>query len=102
MSLHPLREKDEVRDCPGCLMCKPAVDILGNPIWNWDRLPIICRGTGQLGNPDAEKVIEVFILFRHWRWRHVGHQAVMGEFSTKAEALAAARAALGGGESDAD
>jgi len=85
MSLHPLRAEDEVRPCPPCR------DLLKMSNCT------VCNGTGQLGDPDAELVIEVFHGGgRRWHIRSGCPNNLRGQcgYATHDEALAAARKAL--------
>ena len=88
-SLHPLLEADEVRPCPGCIKCA----LSGNgPDYLSVHAEDGCDGTGQLGDPDAERCIEVAKLVRGYGWKNYGENYAIG-YSTPEAALAAAREA---------
>lgn len=91
MSLHPADPRDEVRECPGCDGLGLGTEL--SIAWPGDREPCPeCGGTGQRGDPAAERVIEVRSSDGRWWWV-AGGKASHDDYMNHAAALLAARCA---------
>ncbi len=99
---YPLREDDEVRDCPEAAATPEALKAAGLACAVWSEedhqylLHEACDGTGQLGNPDAELVIETWKSRKspeRWCWAETSAQKYtpFGTWNTARKALAAGR-----------